>query len=348
MTKVLVVATSPKTHGGIATVVKAHQQGRQWKQYHCRWVSAHRDGPKWRKLAYMIGGLLKYAALLPFYDIVHIHMSAGTSAKRKIHFVRLARLLRRPVVVHMHCGTQIEDSWSPQMNYIFSKADIGLMLAERIKESVARHTGRSDNLEVCYNPCPLLKPTDGIHRKKYILYSGTIGKNKGYHVLIESFAKIADRFPEWHIMMAGVGEIDKAYALIKSHKLESRVHLLGWVDGEKKDLLFREASIFCLPSFLEGFPMAVLEAWAYGVPVISTPVGGIPDVALPGENILLFSPGNSEELSERLVELIGSSALRAKLSASSVGLASGKFNLDTINEQIGRIYHRLSHHSATD
>ena len=52
--KVLVVATSRKTRGGITSVVKAHETGNQWKKYHCKWIETHRDGPSWRKILYFI------------------------------------------------------------------------------------------------------------------------------------------------------------------------------------------------------------------------------------------------------------------------------------------------------
>lgn len=68
--RVLVVATSRKTCGGITSVVKAHETGEQWKKYHCRWIQTHRDGPAWRKLRYLVTALIEYMVLLPWYDIV--------------------------------------------------------------------------------------------------------------------------------------------------------------------------------------------------------------------------------------------------------------------------------------
>ena len=69
MARVLVVATSRKTRGGITSVVKAHETGAQWKKYHCRWIQTHRDGNPIRKLWYLFTALIEYACLLPFYDI---------------------------------------------------------------------------------------------------------------------------------------------------------------------------------------------------------------------------------------------------------------------------------------
>lgn len=95
MTRVLVVATSRKTRGGITSVVKAHETGEQWKRFHCRWIQTHRDGPAWRKVWYLVTALIEYMLLLPWYDIVHIHVATTQSARRKKLFFVLAKLLHK-------------------------------------------------------------------------------------------------------------------------------------------------------------------------------------------------------------------------------------------------------------
>ena len=76
MSKVLIVATSRKTRGGITSVVKAHETGKQWNKYHCKWIETHRDGPSWRKILYFIKAYLQFFCLIHFYDLVHIHVAS--------------------------------------------------------------------------------------------------------------------------------------------------------------------------------------------------------------------------------------------------------------------------------
>ena len=87
--------------------------------------------------------------------------------------------------------------------------------------------------------------------------------------------------------------------------------------------------------------MAVLDAFAYGLPVITTPVGGIPDIAVDGQNMLLFNPGDIDGLSEQMSQLISDANLRDKLSKASLQLANTTFNISTINRQIGELYFSL-------
>ena len=88
--------------------------------------------------------------------------------------------------------------------------------------------------------------------------------------------------------------------------------------------------------------MAVLDAWAYGLPVITTPVGGIPDIAEDGKNLLLFNSGDVNTLASQMEKFICNEELRKQLSDESIHLAKTIFNEQTINKQLTRIYQELS------
>lgn len=88
--------------------------------------------------------------------------------------------------------------------------------------------------------------------------------------------------------------------------------------------------------------MAVLDAWAYGLPVITTPVGGIPDVAKDGENMLLFNPGDIDALAQQMEKMIINDELRKSIAEKSTLLARTIFNINSINKQLGNIYEELT------
>lgn len=91
-----------KTRGGITSVVKAHETGPQWKKFHCRWIQTHRDGNAVRKLWYLCTALVQYVCLLPFYDVVHIHIATAQSARRKRLFFYPAKWLGKRTIFHFH------------------------------------------------------------------------------------------------------------------------------------------------------------------------------------------------------------------------------------------------------
>ena len=338
MTKVLVVSTSRKTRGGITAVLKLYEQSRMWADYHCRWIGTHRDGSSTVKLWYLFTAMLQYIVILPFYDIVHIHFSLQTTAKRKLPFFKLAKALGKKTVIHLHCGSQIDEIWNERYQYMFEHCDCGVLLSESLKEKIEEHFGKTDKLKVVYNPCPIITNSTKYDKQNSILFSGTLYEGKGYKDLIKAFAKIAPQHPEWKVVLAGNGEEEEARALARKLGVESQVELLGWVSGEAKHKAFFEAKALCLPSYAEGFPMAVLDAWAYGLPVITTPVGGIPDVADDGNNMLLFQPGDVDQLAKCLDSLISNEMLREHIAKESKVLATTKFNVNTICGQVADIY----------
>lgn len=343
MTKVLVVATSRKTRGGITSVVKAHETGEQWKKYHCKWIQTHRDGNPIRKLWYLITALLEYLVLLPFYDIVHIHIATTQSAKRKTLFFYPAKWLGKKTIFHFHPSNEkfLFEPYNQKLyRSLFSKADLILVLSEQWRRWIKEALGLTEHIKVLYNPCPTVNRRDDI-RQKNILFAGTIIKRKGYDTLIKGFARIAKKYPDWKIVFAGNGEIEQAQAIAKDEKIESQTIFLGWISGKEKELAFQQASIYCLASDGEGFPMGVLDAWAYGIPCVVTPVGGIPDIIRNEENGLIFPIGDINKLANQLELLIQNKTLRAHIVEASDKYVNGLFNIDVINKELDKIYSSL-------
>lgn len=342
MPKVLVVATSAKSRGGIATVINAIRETDVWETFHCRWVETHIDRSKFGKVMKLLGGLVKYLCLLPFYDIVHIHLSTTVSANRKYIFYKIAKIFRRKVVVHLHCGSQLSDIWNAKYEDMFCNADKCLVLSNSIRDIVIARTGRTDNVQVVYNPNPSnIQVPNREQRDKTILFAATLYKEKGYLDLIEAFSLVSKQYPDWRLVLAGNGNQEEGRSLSAELGVDTKVVFTGWVKGVEKAQVFSSASIFCLPSYAEGFPMAVLDAWAYGLPVVTTPVGGIPDIVVDGKNGLLFQPGDIKTLSEKIKLLIEHEELRTQISAESLRLVSTTFNVNTIANQLAEIYQTI-------
>ncbi len=343
MAKVLVVATSRKTRGGITSVVKAHERGQQWKKYNCKWIETHRDGNIFVKLWYFIRALATFLIQLPFCDLVHIHFSEYSSARRKKSFVYLAWLFRKKIILHFHAPNP-DNTYKKYPQFyqrIFAKGDLIIMLSERWRTDLLNTLKIApEKVRVVFNPCPEVIP-EHVSKQKYVLYAGTLNQRKGYFDLIKAFSQIASKYPEWKVIFAGNGEINNAEELAREYHVTDQIEFRGWVAGRAKDLLFKESSVFCLPSYAEGFPMAVLDAWAYGLPVVTTPVGGIPDIADNGKNVLLFNPGDVDGLARLLDQLIADEQLQRSLSLASFEMAHTTFNIQTINSEIEKCYASL-------
>lgn len=340
--KVLVIATSHNTRGGITSVIKAHQQGSQWKEFNCEWIETVKDGSPLVKIFYFIKGTIDFLFKLPTADIIHVHSALGTSIKRKNFFISIAKLFHKKVILHFHAAESSILNDSNRNHFyrkIFLKADKVIVLSESWKNLLIEKLKLDSNrIEILQNPAPLVQRAN--HREPLVLFAGTVIPRKGYDTLIKAFSYIAnmDIAKQWKLVIAGNGELDNARKLIAEYKLEDRVILPGWVSGAEKDRLFNKSSIFCLPSQAEGFPMAILDAWAYGLPCIMTPVGGIPELVSPDTEGLIVPVDDAQELSKALLKLIESDNLRKSIVENTDKRINSDFNITRINDELASIY----------
>lgn len=343
--KVIVLGPGRNTRGGISTVIKEYENTKLWKDFNCKWIETYIDKSNSHKIFYFIKGFFTYILNISRYDIIHIHISWSTTAFRKMFFFPLAKLLNKKIIVHLHSAAEpiINSKFQFPYKFMFKHADLTIFLANGISSELNKHFQIKKSV-VLYNPCLNHKTNspNSVKKEKQILFAGTITQKKGYLDLIQSFSLIAHKYPEWKLIFAGNGEIENAKRLAKDLHIEEQVIFKGWVNREEIQVLFEKASILCLPSYTEGFPMAVLDAWSYGVPVITTPVGGLPDVLISGINALVFEPGDLNKLAKLLEELIIDDSLRKRISDESIKLSQDKFSIATISKQLSELYSSLS------
>ena len=130
-----------------------------------------------------------------------------------------------------------------------------------------------------------------------LLFLGLLGKNKGIYDLLECIRDHKVEFQgKLKLYIGGNGEIEHVKQLIKEYGIADIVIFEGWVSGDKKIELLNKSDAYILPSYKEGLPISILEAMSYGMPIISTPVGGIPEIVSNGENGYLVEPGNKEDI----------------------------------------------------
>ena len=175
---------------------------------------------------------------------------------------------------------------------------------------------------ICEYPLSSGEPNidpDGIvdPNKRVILSAGRLINQKGHSYLIDAFAEVASEFREWDLVILGDGPLLENLAdHVKVLNLQSRVHLPGRV-GNVGDW-YNRSSIFVLTSLFEGFPNVLLEAMAYGLPVISFDCDTGPSVLIRDcENGFLVPTTDVKALTTRLKELLRSEALRQQLGTSA-------------------------------
>ncbi len=143
-------------------------------------------------------------------------------------------------------------------------------------------------------------------------------------------------------LIAGLGE-DEAMlkALVHSFGLDSRVVFAGYRNQDELPELFHASDIFIRPSLSEGQGIAFLEAMAAEIPMIATPVGGIPDFLTDGETGIFCQPRNPESIAKAVDRLLAEPGLRERIVANGAKLVRERYDWDRIVEKMRQLFHSL-------
>ena len=176
-----------------------------------------------------------------------------------------------------------------------------------------------------------------------ILFLGRLVPEKGIYELLEAFCRISQEMHGVSLMMAGGGsEKEKAKGWCAEHGLRDKVIFPGHVSGAEKGALLLNSDIFLLPSYHgEGCPIALLEAMAAGLAVITTPVGGIPDIVQDGVNGIMVQPRDVDAIEAALRRYIGDRQLRETVGKRNRVEAWSKYDPEVVAARIESHYAEL-------
>jgi glycosyltransferase involved in cell wall biosynthesis len=278
-------------------------------------------------------------------DIVHIHFTYRGSFYRKAVVLALARAfgIRRIILhCHSHGFPEFYQRHSALarafIRRVLRSADLLIVIAEPWGKFF-RAICPEISLRVLHNPveCPTSIP-DVDQRKPVFLTLGVLGKRKGTYDILRAVPQILEAYPTVEFWLGGDGEVEEVQALLADAPWGGRVRLLGWVKGTEKHTCLGAASVFLLPSYAEGLPVAVLEAMAYGLPVITTPVGGIPDAVINEETGVLVHPGNVPALVDACLGLLDDPGRRRRLGSAAHRYAAEHFAVGGILARLYQTY----------
>jgi glycosyltransferase involved in cell wall biosynthesis len=254
-------------------------------------------------------------------DALHICLSLKGSAYRKIIVASFARFCGVPYVVHLH-GGGFEYFWLTAgtrlrraVDRMFVESEKIVVLGRYWVDVLAGWLPETrDKIEVfpnaTYNATVENEPAPD--RRVRLTFLGELGRRKGTPQLMEALGRLADR-GDWTAALAGNGDVEEARASARRLGIAERVDIPGWLDAEATAQVLRRSDIVALPTFIENLPMLILEAFACGVPVITTPVAAITEVVDHERNGLLVPVGDIEALVSALRRLIEDQDLRLRL-----------------------------------
>ena len=270
-------------------------------------------------------------------DLVHCH--GGRAG-----FFRSFLSREIPTTYTVHGFHHAQKSWIPKtmgwaaeywtmrrMDHVFFVSDYDRQLAVR-----QRLLPRTTSFRVVHNGIAPLEPNPTSER----LGVGFIGRFV-YQKNPELFLDVVERMSDQKFVMAGGGELDeKIRADVKSRGLEDRVELLGSLDHKSALEFISKLDVLVMTPRWEGLPLLPLEAMFMKVPVVSTAVGGIPEVIQHGETGMLSASENADELAGHISDIIADKKLRDSIVENAFERAHKHFSQDAMLTQIRDSYVR--------
>ena len=349
MNKIAMIGTRFDTMGGISSVVGVYRAAGLFERCGVQYIATHCDGTLADKLRLFATAWVRFmfGLICGKWRIVHAHVSSRASFWRKSTFLLPALMLNRRVVFHLH-GAEFKiffeqecSEWQRSLvRLIFRKSSCVIVLSPSWQAWVQEHCPAPD-VRVVFNPVwyrDVIAKPDASYAAQRILFLGRLGKRKGAYDLIDALALLKNQGITPELLMGGDGEVDEVRAHAQRLGVAEQVRFLGWVRGADKQRLLDEATLYCLPSYNEGLPMGVLEAMEAGLPIVSTPIGGIPDAVTPGKEGALIKPGDVSGLAQALKELLTQPAVAQQQGQAARAKVRELFSHLAVEPQLQSVY----------
>jgi colanic acid/amylovoran biosynthesis glycosyltransferase len=296
--------------------------------------------------------------LLPFlnnkskkYDMVHCHFGTNGNIAIDLRDIGAFETKISTVFHGYDISTYIDKNGTDVYNELFKKGDIFLPISERWKsklidlgcseEKIKVHHMGIDTEKFKFRP---RKKTDKIK----ILTVARLVEKKGVQYAVKAVAELVKEFPEIEYKIAGDGILNSEIKnLIKELHVEEHIKMLGWKQQDEIEELLEEADFFLAPSVTseegdqEGIPVAIMEAMAKGLIVISTFHSGIPELVQDGKTGLLAPERDVDVLVEKLKYLIDNEDEWEDFSLNARKFVKSNFDINKLNNDLDEIFQSL-------
>ena len=296
-------------------------------------------------LARMVAGAMTDRPLL------HIHLAGRGSTLRKLMVVRLGAALRLRMVLHLHDYDyaafldRLPGLAVRAVSAMFGRAQVVVTLGSADARMAVGRFGL-DPQRVLVVPNAVPRPVG--HRAAgqgsgpvRILFLGDPSRRKGVPDLLQALERLRRLEPglDWTAVIAGGGrELDGLRQAAQRLGLEDQVSFPGWLTRDAVQVLLARADILTLPSYAEGLAMSVLEAMAYGLCVVCTPVGALAEAVEHDVCARVVTPGDVAALVRELAACVADPALRRRLGAAASARFAQRYDVERYPDAMRAAY----------
>jgi glycosyltransferase involved in cell wall biosynthesis len=284
-------------------------------------------------------------------SVVHVHgASFGSFYRKYIIFLLSKYIFDKQFVYHLHAAEyhtfyQETNGFAKRLiQHLINDADCIIVLSESWANFINKEFSPK-KVVVLHNPVEIplrkQKARNADFTTTSFLFLGRIGDRKGIFDLLSVISQNKDEYQgKLSLTIGGDGEVERLKTYLKDHDLNQICKYVGWVDGNMKKDLLQACDVLALPSYNEGLPIAILEAMSYGKPILTTHVGGIPEVVKDGVNGYVITPGDKVAMEAGIDKLINNKSLQELMGRQSLKLIDS-YDIHTVTKRLQAIYEDL-------
>lgn len=352
---IMIVGRHAPPIGGIQTCIEQFYKSNLKKEYNLIKFNTTKPtifyGNKFMKTIYFIYLCIKFTFFTVFkkIDIIHFHTCSKWGFWQPAFYLRIAKVFKKKTIFHMHGGgfpefyNNLNEKQQNSVKKTLKSVDKIIVLSEKWKKIY-------EKIVINNKICVIHNSVDELKYRKYklskeknklkILYLGKISEDKGIYDLLNAINKLKIQNIEF-IFVGPIENKKKFFETINRLKIRNKCKIIGEIIGDSRFKYFALASIFILPSHIEALPIALLEAMSFGLPIISTKVGAIPEVITNQKNGILIEPKNINELAKSIKKLVLNPKLREKMKLNNLQLIQSKYSINKFSQEIRTIYEKL-------
>jgi len=286
-------------------------------------------------------------------DLLHVHYAIPHASSAYM----AKKILEKenqyvPVITTLH-GTDItlvgrDKTYAPVVAFSINQSDAITAVSENLKQETYKTFDIEKEIEVIHNFVDVRrfskKPIDAFRKviapnnERIILHASNFRKIKRIQDVVYIFKKLNDKIPSKLLLVGDGPERPMAEELARELNLMNEIRFVG--KQQDMEEIFAIADLFLLPSEYESFGLSALEAMAGGAPVVSTNVGGLPEIIIPGENGYMGDIGNIEQMASYAIDILKDENTFQRFKENARQQAE-KFDITRIVPQYEKLYQNL-------
>jgi N-acetyl-alpha-D-glucosaminyl L-malate synthase BshA len=278
-------------------------------------------------------------------DLLHVHYAIPHSISALLARQMMAPRRRLPFITTLH-GTDItlvgaDRSYFGITQFSIQQSDGITAISEDLRRQTVEVFGIENEIRVIHNfvNCDIYKPDPARGRQKLLIHLSNFRPVKRVLDCIRILAEVR-KHADVRLLMAGDGpDRGPAEHLAFTLGVSDRVEFLGKQNHVER--LIPLAHVLLMPSEMESFGLAALEAMACGVPAVATRVGGVPELITDREDGYLAQAGDIEGMAERTLRLVTDDALHSRMAAKARHTAVTRFSTEKIIPQYEAYYEQV-------